>query len=133
MGVRGEQLLDYIDEVLALSGADKVNLIGHSHGGPTARYAASVAPDKVASVPRHAMDHQASAQAPRAQGPHLCRQEVPRPRQGSPIHPDHRWFPTQSMEATKHPSAPPKEVNCSFVCSVYVLKFLRDLSCAYTH
>lgn len=48
--VRGEQLLDYIDEVLALSGADKVNLIGHSHGGPTARYAASVAPDKVASV-----------------------------------------------------------------------------------
>ncbi|WP_275407099.1 lipase family alpha/beta hydrolase [Alteromonas hispanica] len=48
--VRGEQLLDYIDDVLALSGADKVNLIGHSHGGPTARYAASVAPNKVASV-----------------------------------------------------------------------------------
>lgn len=48
--VRGEQLLNYIDEVLALSGAEKVNLIGHSHGGPTARYAASVAPDKVASV-----------------------------------------------------------------------------------
>jgi triacylglycerol lipase len=48
--VRGEQLLNYIDEVLALSGADKVNLIGHSHGGPTARYAASVAPSKVASV-----------------------------------------------------------------------------------
>jgi len=48
--VRGEQLLQYIDEVLALSGAEKVNIIGHSHGGPTARYAASVAPDKVASV-----------------------------------------------------------------------------------
>jgi triacylglycerol lipase len=48
--VRGEQLLEYIDEVLALSGADKVNIIGHSHGGPTARYAASVAPEKVASV-----------------------------------------------------------------------------------
>ena len=48
--VRGEQLLAYIDEVLALSGAQKVNLIGHSHGGPTARYAASVAPNKVASV-----------------------------------------------------------------------------------
>lgn len=48
--VRGEQLLEYIDEVLALSGAEKVNLIGHSHGGPTARYAASVAPNKVASV-----------------------------------------------------------------------------------
>ena len=48
--VRGEQLLAYIDQVLAHSGADKVNLIGHSHGGPTARYAASVAPQKVASV-----------------------------------------------------------------------------------
>jgi len=48
--VRGEQLLQYIDEVLALSGAEKVNIIGHSHGGPTARYAASVSPDKVASV-----------------------------------------------------------------------------------
>ena len=48
--VRGEQLLQYIDEVLALSGAEKVNIIGHSHGGPTARYAASVAPGKVASV-----------------------------------------------------------------------------------
>ncbi|MBD3584748.1 triacylglycerol lipase [Salinimonas sp. HHU 13199] len=48
--VRGEQLLAYIDQVLAHSGADKVNLIGHSHGGPTARYAASVAPHKVASV-----------------------------------------------------------------------------------
>ncbi|WP_137165990.1 esterase/lipase family protein [Salinimonas lutimaris] len=48
--VRGEQLLAYIDEVRALTGAQKVNLIGHSHGGPTARYAASVAPHKVASV-----------------------------------------------------------------------------------
>lgn len=48
--VRGEQLLEFIDEVLAISGAEKVNLIGHSHGGPTARYAASVAPEKVASV-----------------------------------------------------------------------------------
>ncbi|MCW7552465.1 triacylglycerol lipase [Endozoicomonas gorgoniicola] len=48
--VRGEQLLNYIDEVLAHSGAEKVNLIGHSHGGPTIRYAASVSPDKVASV-----------------------------------------------------------------------------------
>jgi len=48
--VRGEQLVSYIDDVLALSGAEKVNLIGHSHGGPTARYAASVAPEKVASV-----------------------------------------------------------------------------------
>lgn len=48
--VRGEQLLAQIDNILALTGADKVNLIGHSHGGPTARYAASISPDKVASV-----------------------------------------------------------------------------------
>lgn len=48
--VRGEQLLNYVNQVLAHSGASKVNLIGHSHGGPTARYVASVAPHKVASV-----------------------------------------------------------------------------------
>lgn len=48
--VRGEQLLAYVDQVLAYSGAEKVNLIGHSHGGPTIRYVASVAPHKVASV-----------------------------------------------------------------------------------
>lgn len=48
--VRGEQLLAYVQEVLAVSGADKVNLIGHSHGGPTIRYVASVAPELVASA-----------------------------------------------------------------------------------
>ncbi|MDC0603486.1 triacylglycerol lipase [Aliiglaciecola sp.] len=48
--VRGEQLLAYVEDVLAVTGAEKVNLIGHSHGGPTARYVASVAPDLVASA-----------------------------------------------------------------------------------
>jgi triacylglycerol lipase len=48
--VRGEQLLTQIKQVLAATGAAKVNLIGHSHGGPTTRYAASVRPDLVASV-----------------------------------------------------------------------------------
>lgn len=48
--VRGEQLLEQVQEVLAITGAEKVNLIGHSHGGPTARYVASVAPELVASV-----------------------------------------------------------------------------------
>lgn len=48
--VRGEQLLAYVKQVLAATGASKVNLIGHSHGGPTARYVASVAPELVASV-----------------------------------------------------------------------------------
>lgn len=48
--VRGEQLLTQVKQILAATGASKVNLIGHSHGGPTARYVASVAPDLVASV-----------------------------------------------------------------------------------
>lgn len=48
--VRGEQLLTYVKQVMAATGAKKVNLIGHSHGGPTVRYVASVAPALVASV-----------------------------------------------------------------------------------
>ena len=48
--VRGEQLIPQIERILAISGAEKVNLIGHSHGGPTTRYVASVRPDLVASV-----------------------------------------------------------------------------------
>ena len=48
--VRGEQLLAQVKQILALTGAGKVNLIGHSHGGPTIRYVAGVAPTLVASV-----------------------------------------------------------------------------------
>lgn len=48
--IRGEQLIPQIEQILAISGAEKVNLIGHSHGGPTTRYVASVRPDLVASV-----------------------------------------------------------------------------------
>jgi triacylglycerol lipase len=48
--VRGEQLLTQVRQILAATGAAKVNLIGHSHGGPTARYVAAVRPDLVASV-----------------------------------------------------------------------------------
>ncbi len=47
---RGEQLLSQVETILAISQAKKVNLIGHSHGSPTARYVASVRPDLVASV-----------------------------------------------------------------------------------
>lgn len=36
--------------MLAITGAPKVNLIGHSHGGPTSRYVAGIIPNKVASV-----------------------------------------------------------------------------------
>ena len=48
--VRGEQLLARIDEILRETGAIKVNLIGHSQGSLTARYAAAKRPDLVASV-----------------------------------------------------------------------------------
>lgn len=48
--VRGEQLLSQIDAVLRGTGATKVNLIGHSQGALSARYAAALAPHKVASV-----------------------------------------------------------------------------------
>ncbi len=48
--VRGEQLLAQVRNILAITGASKVNLIGHSHGGPTVRYVAGVAPQLVASA-----------------------------------------------------------------------------------
>ena len=48
--VRGEQLLAQVKNILAITGAAKVNLVGHSHGGPTTRYVAGVAPQLVASV-----------------------------------------------------------------------------------
>ena len=48
--VRGEQLLTQVKQILAATGATRVNLVGHSHGGPTARYVASVRPDLIASV-----------------------------------------------------------------------------------
>ncbi len=48
--VRGEQLLTQVKQILAATGATKVNLIGHSHGGPTIRYVASIRPDLVASA-----------------------------------------------------------------------------------
>ncbi|MBO1536900.1 triacylglycerol lipase [Pseudomonas sp. OA65] len=47
---RGEQLLAQIDRVLAGTGTARVNLIGHGQGALAARYAAALAPDKVASV-----------------------------------------------------------------------------------
>ncbi len=48
--VRGEQLLVQVEDFLAETGADKVNLIGHSQGAPAARYVAHVSPGLVASV-----------------------------------------------------------------------------------
>ncbi|KIK89539.1 triacylglycerol lipase [Pseudomonas koreensis] len=48
--VRGQQLMFQIESVLRGTGAGKVNLIGHSQGALACRYAAALAPEKVASV-----------------------------------------------------------------------------------
>ena len=48
--VRGEELIEQVEDIVALSGKPKVNLIGHSHGGPTVRYVAAMRPDLIASA-----------------------------------------------------------------------------------
>ena len=48
--VRGEQLIAYLANLKAVYGFQKFNLYGHSHGGPTIRYVASVRPDLVSSI-----------------------------------------------------------------------------------
>jgi triacylglycerol lipase len=48
--VRGEQLLTQVNNILAITGAAKVNLMGHSNGGHSIRYVAAAIPSKVASV-----------------------------------------------------------------------------------
>lgn len=48
--VRGEQLLQQVEEIIALTGKPKVNLMGHSHGGHSIAYVSNVASDKVASA-----------------------------------------------------------------------------------
>ncbi|WP_120997780.1 triacylglycerol lipase [Stutzerimonas urumqiensis] len=58
--VRGEELLAQVEEIVAISGKPKVNLIGHSHGGPTVRYVAAVRPDLVASVTSVGAPHKGS-------------------------------------------------------------------------
>lgn len=48
--VRGEQLLKQVQDILAITGASKVNLIGHSHGNHSIRYVAGTIPGKIASA-----------------------------------------------------------------------------------
>src|SRR5690606_37157469 len=60
---RGEQLLEQVEEIVAISSKGKVNLFGHSHGGPTIRYVAAVRPDLVASVTSIGAPHKGSALA----------------------------------------------------------------------
>lgn len=57
---RGEALLTQVNRIRAITGAAKVNLIGHSHGGPTSRYVASIRPDLVASVTSVGSPHKGS-------------------------------------------------------------------------
>jgi len=47
---RGEQLLERVRDIKAITGADKVNLIAHSQGAQTARYVAAVTPKNIATV-----------------------------------------------------------------------------------
>lgn len=61
--VRGEQVIRELDTLRALYGTSKFNLIGHSQGGPTARYVASVRPDLVASVTTVGAPHAGSKTA----------------------------------------------------------------------
>ncbi|KUZ77340.1 alpha/beta hydrolase [Burkholderia ubonensis] len=65
---RGEQLLAQVKQVLAQTGAAKVNLIGHSQGGLSSRYVAAVAPDLVASVTTIGTPHRGSEFADFVQG-----------------------------------------------------------------
>ena len=62
IAVRAQQLAPQIDEILARTGAAKVNLIAHSQGGLDARYLISVMGygDRVASLTTIATPHQGS-------------------------------------------------------------------------
>jgi triacylglycerol lipase len=60
---RGEELLEQVEEIVAISGKPTVNLIGHSHGGPTIRYVAAVSPQLVASATSVGAPHKGSAAA----------------------------------------------------------------------
>jgi triacylglycerol lipase len=60
---RGEQLLAQVQQIIAITGKSKVNLIGHSHGGLDVRYVAAVRPDLVASVTTVGSPHKGAALA----------------------------------------------------------------------
>ncbi|WHR56707.1 esterase/lipase family protein [Acinetobacter haemolyticus] len=58
--VRGEQLLQQTEEILAITGQSKVNFIAHSQGGPTSRYVAAMLPESVASITSVSGTHKGS-------------------------------------------------------------------------
>jgi triacylglycerol lipase len=55
---RGAELLTHVQEVIAETGAAKVNIIGHSQGGLDARVVANLRPDLVASIVTIGTPHQ---------------------------------------------------------------------------
>jgi triacylglycerol lipase len=52
--IRGQELLDQIDDILAMSGAQKVNLFGHSQGGLDGRFILAARPEVLASLSQFA-------------------------------------------------------------------------------
>ncbi|MBB6245435.1 triacylglycerol lipase [Rhodanobacter sp. A1T4] len=60
---RGNQLIAQLENLQAVYGYSKFNLIGHSQGGLDVRYAAAVRPDLVASVSTFGTPHTGSAVA----------------------------------------------------------------------
>ncbi|MFK4205902.1 lipase family alpha/beta hydrolase [Acinetobacter junii] len=58
--IRGEQLIQQVEDILAITGQSKVNLIGHSQGGPTIRYVAGIMPNQVASLTSISGTHKGS-------------------------------------------------------------------------
>lgn len=61
--MRGEELIKFIEHVMDKYGCDKVNLIGHSHGATTARYAMYHMPEHIASLTTIAGPHQGTPTA----------------------------------------------------------------------
>jgi triacylglycerol lipase len=60
---RGRELLAQIEQIVATTGAGKVNIIGHSQGGLDARYVLGVRPDLVASVTTVGTPHRGASLA----------------------------------------------------------------------
>jgi triacylglycerol lipase len=60
---RGEELLGEVEDIVARTGAAKVNLIGHSQGGLDVRYVAAMRPDLVASVTTVSSPHRGATLA----------------------------------------------------------------------